>query len=34
MAQPVIDFLGAMVRRAHWPIGVLFVAYLVRESLR
>ncbi len=29
MAQPAIDFLGAMVRRAHWPIGVLFAAYLV-----
>ncbi len=29
MAQPVIEVLGAIVRRAHWPIGLLLVAYLL-----
>lgn len=28
MAQPVLDVLGAIIRRAHWPIVLLGVLYL------
>ncbi|MEM6673135.1 MAG: protease modulator HflK [Planctomycetota bacterium] len=28
MAQPAVEVLGAVIRRAHWPIALLFVAYL------
>ncbi|MEM8994699.1 MAG: protease modulator HflK [Acidobacteriota bacterium] len=28
MAQPAIEVLGTLIRNAHWPIALLFVAYL------
>ena len=28
MAQPAVEVLGALIRKAHWPIALLFVAYL------
>lgn len=28
MAQPAVAVLGAVIRRAHWPIALLFAAYL------
>lgn len=28
MAQPAIDVLGALIRKAHWPLALLFVLYL------
>ena len=28
MAQPAVEVLGALIRNAHWPIALLFVAYL------
>ncbi|MEM6455906.1 MAG: FtsH protease activity modulator HflK [Acidobacteriota bacterium] len=28
MAQPAIEVLGVLLRNAHWPIALLFVAYL------
>ena len=29
MAAPVVEWLGQLVRRAHWPIALLFAAYLL-----
>lgn len=29
MAQPAIEVMGALIRKAHWPIVLLFVAYLL-----
>jgi len=29
IAQPAVDALGAVIRKAHWPISLLFVLYLV-----
>ncbi|MEO1366002.1 MAG: protease modulator HflK [Acidobacteriota bacterium] len=28
MARPAIEVLGAVIRNAHWPLALLFVAYL------
>ncbi|MDA8018935.1 MAG: FtsH protease activity modulator HflK [Thermoanaerobaculia bacterium] len=28
MAQPAVEVIGALIRNAHWPIALLFVAYL------
>ncbi|MEM9595179.1 MAG: FtsH protease activity modulator HflK [Acidobacteriota bacterium] len=28
IAQPAVEVLGALIRNAHWPLALLFVAYL------